>query len=604
MTNEELETFEQQNAKLLQITREQHGHRAYAQARFDLGKNYYQMGNVEKAILILQSIQAKDYPELYAHAQFHIGSYYYELGYHENAIQMWLHIQPSHGELYGHTQYSLGNLYFHLAQYHKAFDSWKNIKFKDGKDLYINAIFAMSSAYVALNQSEQAVLLWQSLQQHENEEIAMTAHYNLGNLYDDLKQHEYAIQTWSHIPNTDSLYTSAQFNIGNAYITLKQPELAIQAWQNISEEQTEIYAYVQQMIGQLQRQQNTAVSTSQQESADVVEEDTPSNDSILVDEKSRSETQLPHSTAQQLSQLEPLQQAYALLNQQVVKLQTLLQINTEDVFEQQVFFKIPANQFIAELQRPTLYLHSLNEQEKYIKNSVLMDFMAIPDLFQQQSFMMNQRLAFLKPLSLNVENTQQDNNSVESIFAGLYVPLLISNQVEHERVMKLYRCVYIDPKTHYVQLAQRNKWSFYQEYSTQKTREDIEHLWQQYQQSIAQKEQQVYDVLQQLKQNVQRIIAIYPHREAINTLTALLSPLLSLMQHAKGSHRAECQWCYFTTWNDEALQREAQQTSLFVASSTSLTTSLKDVYLPSNVQAIYPFMLKLFEGQLNRLHWL
>lgn len=603
MTNEEQQAIEQHNKALQQISREQHGHRAYAQARFDLGKNYYQLGNVEKAILTLQSIQAKDYPELYAHAQFNIGNYYQELGYSENAIQMWQHIQPSHGELYAYTQLSLGNAYQQLQQYHKAIESWQHIKYKDGKDLYINALYSIAMAHIALNDIEQAILTWQNVMvyQQDDADLRATACFNLGNLYDDLKQREYAIRTWQQIPSQHSLYAGSQFNIGNAYMTLNQVEYAIQAWQNIQPEHGDLYQYVQQQINAIVTAQQQQQTKNELESTHQTAETTSEAAQPEI-ENLPSEQYSPTPNNQQVTQLEPLKQAYALLAQQVQDIQEILRLDIHHLIEEQVFLHIPSHQFIQYLEQPALQLKTLQQQPNIIQHSALIEFLGLNAIPSYTSMLANQGLIFIQPLQMNISRENPTD-----IYAELHAPLLQQNLDEGiQGILSedfiLYRSIYIDPTTDYIQLAQRDKLSYYQQWAKQKSRDEIEQEWQVYQAEITEKEQKVYRLLQQLKQNVQQIFATHPHQEAIQLLNLQLSPLIALIQQA-GQTPHQCHLCYITHWDNVLIQREETSTDLFVEASIGLAKSLRAVHLPQQAQAIYPFMINLFEGQTQRVHF-
>lgn len=605
MTNEEQQAIEQHNKALQQISREQHGHRAYAQARFDLGKNYYQLGNVEKAILTLQSIQAKDYPELYAHAQFNIGNYYQELGYSENAIQMWQHIQPSHGELYAYTQLSLGKAYQQLQQYHKAIESWQHIKYKDGKDLYINALYSIATAYIALNDIEQAILTWQNVMvyQQDDADLMATACFNLGNLYDDLKQREYAIRTWQQIPSGHALYASSQFNIGNAYMTLNQVEYAIQSWQNIQPEHGDLYQYVQQQIHAIRTAQQQQQAQNELETANQSPEHNTSEVTQTEIENLPSEQYSPASTSKQITQLEPLQQAYTLLQQQIQTLQDLLRLDIHHRIEEQVFLQIPTNEFIPQLEKTAFQLNTLQQQPNIIQHSALLEFLGLNAISSYHTLLANQGLIFIQPLQINISR-----ENPKHIYAELHAPLLQQNLDEGiQGILSedfiLYRSIYLDPTTDYIQLAQRDKLSYYQQWAKQKSRDEIEQEWQAYQAEITEKEQKVYVLLQQLKQNVQQIFATHPHQDAIQLLNQQLSPLIALIQHA-GQTPHQCHLCYITNWDNVLIQRDETSTDLFVEASIGLAKSLRAVHLPQQAQAIYPFMLNLFEGQTQRVHFL
>lgn len=616
MTTEEQQTIEQHNKALLQISREQHGHRAYAQARFELGKNYYQLGDIEKAILVLQSIQARDYPELYAHAQFNIGNYYSELGHPEKAIQMWQHIQPSHGELYVHTQLSLGNAHYQLNNIEKALETWQHIKYKDGKDLYINAIDSIANTYVHLDQIEMAIELWKSLIGQYDEDVTATAYFNLGNLYDDLKQFEYAIHAWNHVPVEHSLYASTQFNIGNAYLNLNQKEYAIHAWQNIPSQQDEIYNYAQQKIMQLQQTQqeinkNTIKEhqisqNDTEQQLQLSHESITENQEIYVEKQIKNEDVTYTSTKKQETEVESLQQAHLQLQQHISTILRDLRINDND-FEQQIFLNLATQSIVDELKQPHFKLRPIQEQQNLIQNSVLLDFLAFNHLHSSSQLLNHHRFIFIKPFSFNINRHKLDYKSNDNlIYIGLHAPLLqqIAEKNSNQLNIQLYRCIYIDPTTDYIELSQRDKWSFYQEWAKYKTRNEIEEYYQQYQNELMVKRQKIYQALHQLKQNMQQIYSSYPHQDTLNTLAVQISPLLSLVQHPNTSAQQECHLCCFSTWDNPHIQTDAQSTAICVQSPTRLTASLREVYLPQNSQEIYPFMLQLFEGQTHRIQHL
>ncbi|AXJ91133.1 hypothetical protein DKP84_18920 [Acinetobacter pittii] len=65
------------------------------------------------------------------------------------------------------------------------------------------------------------------------------------------------------------------------------------------------------------------------------------------------------------------------------------------------------------------------------------------------------------------------------------VSLTINNKFFQENdSFNLYRCIYIEPKTGYLEVAKRSKWSFFQEYADTKSIDDIERLYWRYSKSI------------------------------------------------------------------------------------------------------------------------
>lgn len=636
MTNEEQQAIEQQNKALQQITREQHGHRAYAQARFDLGKNYYKLGDVEKAILTLQTIQAKDYPELYAHAQFNIGNYYHELGFHENAIQMWQHVQPSHGELYAYAQLYLGNRYYELNHIEKAIESWQRVKYKDGKDVYINAVHAIANAYIHLNLFDETIELWKALiaEHPEDNDLMATAYFNLGNLYDDIKQYNDAIQAWSYIGDNHELYASSQFNIGNAYINLNRKAYAIDVWKNIKPEHGDIYHYTQGKINETQVKisqttlnqskelvqtampqvepsvkatQDNAVKIEQYQTAQATQ---PASQSATQNIEKNIEKQQDNLSNElnQLSQdpanasADSKQQAYASLQAQVSTILNTLRIDENNPLEQQVFLNIANSSIIDELKQPYFKLYPVQEQHDLMKNSALLDFFAVHGL-DNVSLFNHQQMIFVKPFLFNSSATIQSHQP--SIYTALHVPLLtqVANKEKQLPHIQLYRCIYFDPTTHYIALAQRDKWSFYQTLATFKPRDEIEQLYQQYQQELNVKQEQIYQSLRQLKRMMQQIYNQAPTPETLNLFAVAIAPLFSLIQYPNSVNQ-QCHLCCFTAWNHPQIQTTTQSTAVFVPAPTRLTASLREVHIPRDARDIYPFMLQLFEGQTHRIQHL
>lgn len=214
-------------------------------------------------------------------------------------------------------------------------------------------------------------------------------------------------------------------------------------------------------------------------------------------------------------------------------------------------------------------------------------------VFEKEFFQSDNSLEGLSFLSL--KNNSQ--NSDETIF-----PLELDQQLNAEksvdgkfRINKqpVMRCVYIDPTSDYIQLAHRNRLTFFREFGDEtiavkdKILSKAEHEWENYKKYIDKKTIDFSDAFRALKNNYELIIeekkgitnSDLESSNKIDTLiNEILLPLKYLIKHSAFQEEQECRMIYVTSLNAPEVKM-VNKKFLFIEYEADVKESLDKVYI-------------------------
>ena len=168
----------------------------------------------------------------------------------------------------------------------------------------------------------------------------------------------------------------------------------------------------------------------------------------------------------------------------------------------------------------------------------------------------------------------------------------------------VYRCIYIDPKTNYISIAKRNKSTFYREYrcgQQTKNLEDIEIEWINYSNFINEKEKRVNELLNNLKDKIEKVLLNDKHDEILRLINLSLLPLKFLVKHIAFEDEQECRICYISSLKDKNIVMDFQKQWLFIDYPAPVKPNLKYIYVATGAKKFYPFIIKLMDGQSDKV---
>lgn len=158
----------------------------------------------------------------------------------------------------------------------------------------------------------------------------------------------------------------------------------------------------------------------------------------------------------------------------------------------------------------------------------------------------------------------------------------------------IMRCVYIDPNSNYIQLAQRNRLTFYREFND---KEVADKKWQTYQDELKEKTEdfEVYiDRLKEVYKDINSQIRVLKNTDGSYSLllAQLLLPLKYLIKHSAFQEEQECRIIYVTSLNDPKVKMVYGE-ALYVEYEADVKSHLDKVYIAPAATQYQPYLAKL-----------
>jgi tetratricopeptide (TPR) repeat protein len=215
-----------------------------------LGMEYYEQGELDKAVAEFEKALALDPDDAEAHRN--LGTAYGEQGRWEEAAAAYekaIELAPDFGEAYG----DLAAAYFNLGKLAEAVAAGeKGIELDPN---YAMAYNNLGVVYGAQGDLDRAITLLRQAIQVDSD--CADAHYNLGFAYESLGQAEGAIAEYQEAIRADPDYTGAYENLGGVYARLGQLDEAIAWWKKTLEIEPD-RASTHQNLGMAYAQQGKA----------------------------------------------------------------------------------------------------------------------------------------------------------------------------------------------------------------------------------------------------------------------------------------------------------------------------------------------------------
>lgn len=615
---------------------------AFAKAQINIGSILIRENNIERALESWSNIERSDNTEIFAEAQFYIGYELHNMVDIDQALEVWSQIKRSDNpEVYAKAQFNIGTILKKQNDHEGALLAWRNIEYSDDSNSYTRAQFSIGNTLSDKGHVQGALLAWNSIKRSDNSETYARAKVKIGFLLESKRDYEGAIAKWSEIERLDDpeAYAVAQSNIG--YLSFDTPTVAKKAFTNIRKsDNPRIHAYAQFNLGSIYVNENNVeeaknsfyisksyypyesyccekichlIEVSETENLglsslkllslvlDIVRILTL-DFSKYADEEKPFERKLAHYTSTYTCNL-LLGNDNKDISPSLFRLNTINNVN--DPSEGQLLIRklksLKDNSFIpldfdqkfhTFISCFTFNHDSLNQFRLYgkqdNKEASGMSLVFTKGFFQPTNFIGG--LSYL-----SVENTSKIIKNISTI--NDTKPSNIEVQAsDDEEIVKhsVMRCVYLDPTSDYFHLAQRNRLTFFREFS-EKTimKNGIEQsqaeyewrLYQDYMKEVTDKFEISYSSLRTTYKevdtainNVKSSLGKSKQKELSILVDEILLPLKYLIKHSAFREEQECRMVYITSVDKPEVTMEYGSV-LYVEYEPSVKDHLDKIYI-------------------------
>ena len=586
-----------------------------AQERLDLGISYFKEGKFDEAIKTCSSIRREEAdPKTYAQAQ-----------------------------------HSLGDTYCVRNKLDDAITAWSNIRREDDPETYARAQFNLGLAYKAQGKLDDAITAWKKVRE-DNPETYAKAQLNLGVIYKDLaykdkdedqRNLDEAITAWKKVREDDpETYARAQFNLGLAYKAQGKLDDAITAWKKVREDDPETYADAQLNLGEVysldkekEEQSYEAYNNAQEFSYYKPERGFKILKCTLGVRKDL------HSLAKNIDEVLKYLQIIPGFESKVAHY-TRPQI-AFDLFDDKKNDKEPSNfrlSTIRGVNDPTegLVLNGYWNQQGIPETIHTNDTATFVSCFTFNHDNLNQfrlygkengreatgvSLVFNKEFFSNQADTLEfiAGPSTDLSSKSAQIKLNETGKIENDNKKPLigkstlYRCIYLDPETGYLTLAQRDKSTFYREHNEDEDT-DAKGKWEDYYELISKIEGRVETHLLNKENNddnsvssILKSIFTEDHlynkcnkdekQKILEAIRFILLPLQYLVKHIAFQEEQECRIMYITQFRDEKIHSNREEQKMYVEYEESVLPHIDKIWLsPGAAKDQDFFRIRLDQG--------
>ena len=545
---------------------------AYAQAQFNIGVTSYKGDNKDFALSALQKIGHADNPNVYAKAQYVIAKILKEKNDYEGALKSLCNIERSDDlETYANAELVISSLLDEVGNHTSSLEALSRIEHQDSAIAYSLALWLIGSDFQKKGSIDEAIKKWRGIKLIDAPEIYAFTQYQIGFfLISDHELKEYSdareafIKAESYYPYEAYCYKK----ICDLLLDVKLEAIGEKAWQ-LLDKTLEIVEILQLDFGQ------------------------DSN------EKTSPERKLAHYTSTDIANL-------LLERDEEKNLPSAFRLNTinnvNDPSEGQLLINylkdIKTNSFHAPDFDDKLHAFigcftfnhdSLNQFRLYGKQDNK-EASGVSLVFQKEFFQSYNSLAGLSFLSLR--NEVQNLNDVVSKQSTMDEKTDDKISLSKKPVM---RCVYLDPTSDYIHLAQRNRLTFYREFGDEKIKMAVDDVditwadveWEKYKVELRNKTRSFEKAFKEIKKIYKELVSEISSLkdtesyilDDIETLSnEILLPLKYLIKHSAFQEEQECRMVYVTSINAPEVIMQHKKL-LFVEYKAEVEDNLNKVYI-------------------------
>ena len=502
----------------------------------------------------------------------------------------------------------LGRSRYKDGDFTEAIKVWSTITRDDDSEAYAIAQFNLGVTYHAQGELEEAITAWSNITRDDNPKAYAWAQLNLGVTYHAQGELEEAITAWSNIHHDDDpeTYAKAQFNLGKIYEYKGDIKQAKEAYRNVQgslyyrgEREYKILECPPEVIKKLHD-----IARNTDKVREVLQ--------IIPEFESKVAHYSRASTAFNLFGDERNNK-----NPSNFRLSTIRGVNdpTEglvlrDYWDQQgISENIYTNDTATFISCFTFNHDSLNQFRLYGKENGR-EATGISLVFDKEFFSdQSDALEFI------ADPSADPSSKSEQIIPNEAGKTESDDKKQLIDKSTLYRCIYLDPKTGYWTLAQRDKSTFYRE---NKEKEIADHNWEQYSTKISEIEKSFKDSLFDNDDSVLSILksifkypklrSVFKYSNAygaeekqkiLEAIRFILLPLQYLVKHIAFQEEQECRIMYITHLHDEKICHDWEKQQMYVEYEEPVATHIDKIYLSpgaAKYQDFFRILLDQKEG--------
>ena len=502
----------------------------------------------------------------------------------------------------------LGRSRYKDGDFTEAIKVWSTITRDDDSEAYAIAQLNLGVTYHAQGELEEAITAWSNIHHDDNPDAYADAQFNLGVTYDAQGELEEAITAWSNIHHDDDpeTYAKAQFNLGKIYEYKGDIKQAKEAYRNVQgslyyrgEREYKILECPPEVIKKLHD-----IARNTDKVREVLQ--------IIPEFESKVAHYSRASTAFNLFGDERNNK-----NPSNFRLSTIRGVNdpTEglvlrDYWDQQgISENIYTNDTATFISCFTFNHDSLNQFRLYGKENGR-EATGISLVFDKEFFSdQSDALEFI------ADPSADPSSKSEQIIPNEAGKTESDDKKQLIDKSTLYRCIYLDPKTGYWTLAQRDKSTFYRE---NKEKEIADHNWEQYSTKISEIEKSFKDSLFDNDDSVLSILksifkypklrSVFKYSNAygaeekqkiLEAIRFILLPLQYLVKHIAFQEEQECRIMYITHLHDEKICHDWEKQQMYVEYEEPVAKHIDKIYLSpgaAKYQDFFRILLDQKEG--------
>jgi len=537
------------------------------------------------------------------------------------------------GEAFAFSQFSIGKILYENDYIDNALSVWEKIDLNDKSEIYANALFEIGKCVLPrkslkMEDLDKCIKIWEKIKREYSLEAYARAQHAIIFMHFLKGDFKYALITLDNILYTDCPTTFARANyfLGTELIK-KKPFSEAYIASPLFMKSIELFPYESscyrkicdlsvsvetQIIGNLYLQLFNKVLSI----VGILKLDFGSS---LIEEKS-SERKLAHYTSTHTTNLLlSLDERNELPSS--FRLNTINNVN--DPSEGQLLIN-----YLKGIKRGSFYapdfdenLHafiscftfnhdSLNQFRLYGKKDNK-EASGVSLVFKKKFFQSESTKDGLSFLAFQDELQSSDEFYVkQSIEDSNLDQSFQANKIANKQ--PVMRCVYLDPTSDYIQLAQRNQLTFYREFGDEKftfenvdgAREEIiwaDIEWEKYKFEINRKTKdfknafkelkEIYRVLHREKENLDNIESRILN-DTHSLLDEILLPLKYLIKHSAFQEEQECRMIYITSLKDPKVKMDFGK-FLYVEYEADVKAHLDKVYIAPAATQYQPYLAKL-----------
>ena len=531
-------------------------------------------------------------------------------------------------------RFDLGRSYYNEGKFDEAIKIWSNIRRSDDSKIYAGAQLGLGAVYYyAQSELDQAIEAWSNIRRDDDPEIYAQAQFDLGDTYKDQGNPEQVIVAWSNIRRDDDpeIYARAQFGLGEIHKGKGENKQAKDAYRNVqgpfyyrAQREYRILDCPPDLINDLR---SLARNTDKvREFLQIIPE---------------FELKVAHYTRPQI--------AFDLFGDEKndkkpsnFRLSTIRGVNdpTEglvlnDYWDQQgIPETIHTNDTATFISCFTFNHANLNQFRLYGKENGR-EATGVSLVFKKKFFSdQPDTLGFIAGPSTGLSSkSEQIKLNETGKMENDNKKLLIGKST-------LYRCIYLDPETEYLTLAQRDKSTFYREHIEDEDA-DAEEKWKEYYGLISEKEGSVKTYLFNKGNNEEEDVethllnkgnndnnSVSNENNKIKSISSLLQsiftednlynkcnkdekqkileairfillPLQYLVKHIAFQEEQECRIMYITQFRDEKIHSDREEQKMYVEYEESVLPHIDKIWLSPGAAKDQDFFRILLDKEDN-----